>query len=104
MSLPREIAHAALNGNLDTVRQFVDLNPECVNDDVLIEDHGVRAYAAPHRLAAHASDAARNCLERACFLEPAPRVSYCIRMSNCTSKILSDCSSTPLIEGFRFPN
>ena len=34
MSLPREIAHAALNGDLDTVRQFVESNPECVNEEV----------------------------------------------------------------------
>ena len=46
MSLPREIAHAALNGNLDTVRQFVESNPECVNDDVLIEDQDTHSGLA----------------------------------------------------------
>ena len=164
MVLPPEISNAARARDMDAVRQFVESNPERINESfehvgdgeglnlltVAIGRHtsiemvrylisrgadverrnsnitplygslevqvaflsrpgsrkggGVRAYAAPHRLAAHASDAARNCLERACFLEPAPRVRYCIRMSNCTSKILSECSSTPLIEGFRFPH
>ena len=46
MSLPREIAHAALNGDLDTVRQFVESNPECVNDDVLIEDQDTHSGLA----------------------------------------------------------
>ena len=40
MVLPRDIAQAALHGDLGTVRQFVDSNPECVNDDVSIEDGG----------------------------------------------------------------
>ena len=44
--MPREIAHAALNGNLDTVRQFVESNPECVNDDVLIEDQDTHSGLA----------------------------------------------------------
>ncbi len=34
MVLPREIAHAAQSGDLDTVRQFVESSPERVNEDV----------------------------------------------------------------------